>query len=89
MIHNPTINQQIRNRHIIRDQFGQPMGKVYKKNFVPASKPDSKNTIKNDNFTICENPYNLAHKAKIQDHIDTKSKILHGEFLCSKAFDNA
>ena len=65
------------------------MGKVYKKNFVPASRPEAKNTIKNEAFTMCENDYNLTHKAKIEDHIQNKSKILHGEFLCSKAFDNA
>lgn len=65
------------------------MGKVYKKGFVPASKPESKNMIKNDAFTICENDFNLTHKAEIEDHIDNKSKILHGEFLTSKAFDNA
>lgn len=65
------------------------MGKVYKKGFVPASKPGSKNTIKNDAFTMCENDFNLTHKAKIEEHVDKKSKILAGEFLCSKAFDNA
>ena len=30
LIHNPTINQQIRNRRIIRDQHGVPVGKLYK-----------------------------------------------------------
>ena len=38
LIFNPTINQQIRNRHIVRDAFGQPLGKIYKKNFVPANR---------------------------------------------------
>ena len=30
LIHNPTINQQIRNRHIVRDERGQAISKVYK-----------------------------------------------------------
>ena len=88
LIHNPTINQQIRNRHIVRNQFGQPVGKEYKQTFVPANRAASKNNIKNDAFTMHETSYNATRERAIEDHIDNKSKILHGEFLCSRAFDN-
>ncbi len=58
LIHNQTINQQIKSRHIVRNQFGQPLGQAYKKTFVPASKVESKNQIKNDVFTMHETSYN-------------------------------
>jgi len=35
-----------------------------------------------------ENEYNLTYKAKVEDHILNKSKILHGVFQTSAAFDN-
>ena len=70
LIFNPTINQQIRNRHIVRDAFGQPLGKIYKKNFVPANRAQAKTEIKNDNFTMCENEFNITHQAEIEHHIN-------------------
>ena len=45
--------------------------------------------IKNDAFTLHETSYNAEREKKVEDHIDNKTKILHGEFLCSTAFDNA
>ena len=64
------------------------MGKVFKQAFVPVSKSISKSAIKNDAFTMHENDFNLVHTAKIEDHIDSKAKILHGDFRTSTAFDN-
>ena len=55
---------------------------------MPVSKSLSKSTIMNDAFTMHENDYNLTHKNKIEDHIQNKAKILHGEFRTSLAFDN-
>ena len=49
---------------------------------------EAKTEIRNDNFTMCENEFNITHQAEIEDHINKKAKILHGEFMCSKAFDN-
>ena len=89
LIHNPTINQQIRNRHIVRDERGQAISKVYKQAFVPVSKSLSKQAIKNDAFTMHENSFDLSHKKEIEDRIDSKSRILHGEFRTSAAFDNS
>uniref|UniRef100_A0A7S3MMG0 Uncharacterized protein n=1 Tax=Favella ehrenbergii TaxID=182087 RepID=A0A7S3MMG0_9SPIT len=89
LIHNPTINQQIRNRHIVRNEFGQPVGKMMKKTFMPASKAMSKGDIKNDAFTIHETSYNAERERRIEEHIEHKLNILGGEFRCSKAFDNS
>ena len=52
LIYNPTINQQIRTRAIMKAENGLPMVKMPKKTFVPASKPGAKTKIKNDNFTL-------------------------------------
>ena len=45
--------------------------------------------MKNDNLVMHTNEYELARRANIEDHIMHKAKILHGEFLCSKACDNS
>ena len=50
---------------------------------------EARQTVKNDNFTIYENDFNLELKKKIKDKIDHKAKVLGGQFMCSKAFDNA
>lgn len=89
LIHNPTINQQIRNRHIVRDQHGIPLSKLPKKTFVPASIVEAKESIRNDNLIMHLTSYNAAHEKNLEDRTDHKRKILHGEFLCSKAFDNS
>ena len=52
LIHNPTINQQIRNRHIVRDSMGQPLGKVYKNAFKPNNPKEARSNIRNDNFAM-------------------------------------
>jgi hypothetical protein len=56
---------------------------------VPANKAESKGSIKNDAFTLHETSYNAEREKNIEDHINNKQKILHGEFLTSTAFDNA
>ena len=60
LLHNPTINQQIRNRMIVKNMDGFPMIKTYKETFKPASLADAKNDVKNDKFTMHENDYNLT-----------------------------
>ena len=88
LIHNPTINQQIRNRHIVRNQFGVPLGKMPTKTFVPASKAESKQAIKNDKFTMFETSYNATREKALEEQIEHKRRTIGGQFLCSKAFDN-
>ena len=72
----------------MRNQYGQPIGKQFKQTFVPASKAESKQNIKNDAFTIHENHYEAARHKQIEDHVQHKANIIGGEFMCSKAFDN-
>lgn len=42
LIHNPTINQQIRNRHIVRDHQGMALGKLPKTDFIPCNPGEAK-----------------------------------------------
>ena len=60
LIYNPTINQQIRNRALVRDKQGVPIIKNYKKAFVQCNPSEAKATIREDGFTMHENEYNLA-----------------------------
>ena len=69
--------------------MGQAVGKMMKKNFVPASRVESKNNIKNDAFTMHETSYNAEREQRIEEHIEHKRNIVGGEFRCSKAFDNS
>ena len=60
LIHNPTINQQIRNRALVKDKRGVPLVKTYKRAFVQCNPSEARATIKEDGFTMHENEYNLA-----------------------------
>ena len=57
LIYNPTINQQIRNRKIQRNEKGYPLIKEPIKAFVPVNPAEGKKSIKNDVFTIFDNEY--------------------------------
>lgn len=55
---NPTINQQIRNRRILRDEKGVSIGKAYRgRKFHYANQLDARETIKNEVFTLHDNPF--------------------------------
>ena len=74
----------------MRDEQGQPLGKVYKKNFVPASNAQAKLDIKNDAFTIHETSYNAAREAANEEAVENKRKMIGNvAFSCSAAFDNS
>ena len=64
LIYNPTINQQIRNRKILRNEHGLPTVLEPFKVFAPVNPAESKQTIRNDAFTIFENEYDLKRKAE-------------------------
>ena len=89
LLHNPTINQQIRNRMIVKNMDGFPMIKTYKETFKPANNAEAKQNVKNDAFTMHENDYNLTRQAKIEDYLKTKQNMLHGEFKRANQFDNS
>ena len=89
LIYNPTINQQIRNRALVRDKQGVPIIKNYKKAFVQCNPSEAKATIREDGFTMHENEYNLAWQAKIDDYVNHKKKFVGGEFKKSFNYDNA
>lgn len=73
----------------MRDQNGIPLGKVPKRAFKPNNPVEARKDIRNDTLTLFENDFNLTRQKKIKDQIEHKAKILHGDFMCSKAFDNA
>lgn len=64
LIFNPTINQQIRNRKINRNDRGLPVIKQPFKSFKPVNPAESKKAIKNDVFTLFDNEYDLAREKK-------------------------
>ena len=46
LIHNPTINQQIRNRMLFKNSDGTPFSKIYAKQiFVPPNMHEARRTI--------------------------------------------
>jgi len=74
----------------VRDEQGQPLGKVWKKTFVPASKAESKHEIKNDAFTMHETSYNAGREAANEEAVENKRKMIGNvAFSCSQAFDNS
>ena len=89
LIYNPTINQQIRNRRINRNEYGLPINKEFKDNFTPVNPAESKQSIKNDNFTLFDNDYNLTRQHKIEDLVEKKQKMVGPEFKRTYNFDNA
>lgn len=66
-----------------------PISKVFKTTFKPVNPIEARQSVKNDNFTIFENNFNLEKKQEKEDRKENKAKILGGQFLCSKAFDNS
>ena len=89
LIYNPTINQQIRNRALVRDKGGVPVIKNYKRAFVQCNPSEARASIREDGFTMHENEYNLAWQAKIDDYVNHKKQFVGGEFKRSFNYDNA
>ena len=72
----------------MRNEQGLPVVKEYRNTFKPPSKAEAKQDIKTDGLAMHQNNFNLTHEKKLEDQISQKAKILHGEFMCSSAFDN-
>lgn len=89
LIYNPTINQQIRSRQILRDPNGIPVGRLYKgKKFDVANSSNARMTISNNKFTIFETPFSAQLEKERKASALSKKKRIDGAFLTAKTYDN-
>lgn len=88
-ISKPTFNHKVKGKVLLRTDNGTPVSKLRQKNiFCPNNPKEAKNAIKNDNFILFKNEYDLKRKADFKDHLDRKQKFVGANFRPGYYSDN-